>query len=157
MLLAPHALVGAAIAATVPNPILGLLLAFLSHFLLDRVPHWEYSIEPLKNIKSKGILYCLPILRRVFADLFIGGILIIASSAIGGEFSPVTFIGGFFGILPDGMTALYILRPKNKFLKIFFTLHQGVHFSKEHGRPPLRVGLTWQIVASVLALYFLVF
>lgn len=38
-----HALVGGIIAATVPDPALGLSLAFISHPLLDMVPHWDFG------------------------------------------------------------------------------------------------------------------
>lgn len=36
-----HALVGGAIAATIPDPALGITLSFVSHPLLDMIPHWD--------------------------------------------------------------------------------------------------------------------
>lgn len=36
-----HALIGASIAQKIPDPRIGLPLAFLSHFLFDLVPHWD--------------------------------------------------------------------------------------------------------------------
>jgi hypothetical protein len=50
MTAASHALIGAAIAARVTNPIIGLPLAFLSHFLADLTPHWDFSTN--KNLKG---------------------------------------------------------------------------------------------------------
>ena len=41
MFLTPHVAVAVAIAAVVPNPILAIPLAFLSHFVLDMLPHWD--------------------------------------------------------------------------------------------------------------------
>lgn len=41
MLELPHALVGAAIATKIPNPFISIPLAFLSHLLLDFIPHWN--------------------------------------------------------------------------------------------------------------------
>lgn len=38
-----HALVGGAIAASVPNPAVGITLAFVSHPLLDMIPHWDFG------------------------------------------------------------------------------------------------------------------
>lgn len=38
-----HALIGGAIAATVPNPGLGLTMAVVSHPLLDLIPHWDFG------------------------------------------------------------------------------------------------------------------
>ncbi|MDP3994698.1 MAG: hypothetical protein Q8P91_02620 [bacterium] len=41
MLETPHVAVGAAIALKIPNPLISIPLAFASHFVLDRVPHWN--------------------------------------------------------------------------------------------------------------------
>lgn len=41
MLETPHVVVGAAIATKVVNPALSIPLALASHFVLDRVPHWN--------------------------------------------------------------------------------------------------------------------
>lgn len=37
----PHIAVGAAIGVAVANPILAIPLAFASHFILEKVPHWN--------------------------------------------------------------------------------------------------------------------
>jgi hypothetical protein len=44
MLETPHVAVGAAIASKIPNPFLAIPLSFLSHFILDKVPHWNPHI-----------------------------------------------------------------------------------------------------------------
>ncbi|MFH1863563.1 MAG: hypothetical protein ABIJ85_01440 [bacterium] len=41
MLETPHVAVGAAIALKIPNPFISIPLALASHFILDRVPHWN--------------------------------------------------------------------------------------------------------------------
>lgn len=46
MLYTPHFLTGAAILKIVPNPMAGLPLAFLSHILLDLLPHYDFDITP---------------------------------------------------------------------------------------------------------------
>lgn len=177
MLLAPHFLVGAAIASSFQNPLLGFGLAFLSHFFLDRIPHWEYSIEPLKEIKTKGMGYTMPILKRVALDVLFGFVVLIAASTLTrGDISfTQAAIGGFFGILPDGLSMLLFLKhDKGLFasvLKIFYLFHQKIHFNKktgppdrqaghayrQAGLPPMRIGLSTQAIAILLALYFLIF
>ena len=42
MIITPHMLVGAAIGARVRNIWLVFILAWLSHYLLDFLPHWDY-------------------------------------------------------------------------------------------------------------------
>jgi hypothetical protein len=37
----PHVVVGAAIATKVANPALAIPLAFASHFVLEKIPHWN--------------------------------------------------------------------------------------------------------------------
>lgn len=56
MLELPHTLVGAAIATRIPNPLISLPLALLSHFLLDFVPHWNPSLytETQKHGRPSG-------------------------------------------------------------------------------------------------------
>jgi len=36
-----HALIGASLAAKFSNPLLGIPLAILSHFIFDIIPHWD--------------------------------------------------------------------------------------------------------------------
>lgn len=41
MLETPHVAVGIAIASKFPNPWIAIPLSFASHFVLDKVPHWN--------------------------------------------------------------------------------------------------------------------
>ena len=41
MLETPHVAVGVAIATKIPNPLIAIPLAFASHFVLDKIPHWN--------------------------------------------------------------------------------------------------------------------
>lgn len=63
-----HALVGGAIAASIPNPSIGLTLAALSHPVLDMIPHWDFGLGWKK--KSKAMLF----LQSSF-DLILGVVL----------------------------------------------------------------------------------
>ena len=50
MTLTPHAIVGAAIASAMPDHlVIGFLLAFASHFVLDAIPHWDYKLASQKS------------------------------------------------------------------------------------------------------------
>jgi len=164
MLLTPHILVGAAVASKFSNPLLGLLFAFLSHFLLDRIPHWEYSAEALKQIRTRGIRYCMPILLRVFMDVSLGFIILTLAVVFStNRLSPeIVLIGGFFGALPDGLTFLLFIKRGSKnwiasLLRVIYLYHQKIHFNKKMGLPPLRIGLSTQAIAILVALYVIVF
>lgn len=47
-----HALIGASIAAKVANPLVGIPLAIISHFIADLIPHWDAGT----NHKQKSAL-----------------------------------------------------------------------------------------------------
>lgn len=63
-----HALIGGAIAASVPNPALGIPLAAISHPIVDMIPHWDFGVG-WKN-KSKALLFF-----QTSADFTVGIIL----------------------------------------------------------------------------------
>lgn len=48
---ASHALIGAAIASKIPNPYIGLSLAFFGHFVADLIPHWDFAID--RRVKTR--------------------------------------------------------------------------------------------------------
>lgn len=50
-----HALIGGAIAASIPNPTIGIPLAAISHPLADMIPHWDFGWGWKK--KSKATLF----------------------------------------------------------------------------------------------------
>ena len=52
MLETPHVVLGAAIATKIPNPWIAIPLAFASHFVLEKVPHWNPHINT--EIKKYG-------------------------------------------------------------------------------------------------------
>lgn len=60
-----HALIGGAIAASTQNPVLGITASFLSHPLLDLVPHWDFGANWKKKSKIKLFL-------EASADLLVG-------------------------------------------------------------------------------------
>ena len=48
-----HALVSGAIAASAGNPTLAIPLAFISHFVMDAVPHWDFGTNWRTRTKTK--------------------------------------------------------------------------------------------------------
>ncbi len=69
-----HALVGGAIAASITNPAVGVPLAFISHPLLDMIPHWDFGIGWRK--KNKFTLFLessLDLLLGIVLAFFIFG------------------------------------------------------------------------------------
>lgn len=63
-----HALVGGAIAAAIPNPMIGLPLAAISHPFLDMIPHWDFGWGWRKKTKVR-------LFSEAIFDLTLGVIL----------------------------------------------------------------------------------
>jgi len=52
-----HALTGALIGLTIANPAVAIPIAFLSHFALDAVPHYDRpAVEESKRLRSRQFL-----------------------------------------------------------------------------------------------------
>jgi hypothetical protein len=115
MTLATHGAVGAAIASIMPtHPILAFAAAFLSHFILDSIPHWDYKILSLKKNKNNRMDVDMKIgkdffidLIRIGSDILIGmivGLLMFRDSV---SFPYVLIIGVAGAITPDFLQFLY--------------------------------------------------
>jgi hypothetical protein len=82
-----HALVGGAIAAAVPDPVLGLSLSFASHPFLDMIPHWDLGLG--WRLKNKFTLFLESSL-----DLLVG--ILLAYLIFGKAVNPVYFLACIF-------------------------------------------------------------
>ena len=123
MILTPHLLLAAAIASKIKYPPLAIVLAFLSHYLLDLIPHVEYSID---NISEKRWQKSLPDILRVFLDFSLGMLLILIFS----NNRPIVYTCALIALIPDSLTIINSIFP-NKILKIHNNIHQRkIHFLK---------------------------
>ena len=153
MILFCHILVGAALMAKIQIIPLALVLAFLSHYVLDFIPHWEYSVDNIlkKQWRKTGFDFL-----KVALDFSLGILIILAIS----KNQPIILVGAFLAILPDGFTLLSLLLP-NKLLKIHDIFHRNiVHRFKKiplaENKTLFFFGILSQIFVSALAILFLV-
>jgi len=150
MILSAHVLAGAAVAAKIQNPVLGIFLAFLSHYLLDIFPHTEYSI---KNIQGGRWRKSLPDFYKVLLDASSGMILIYLTAGP----TPLIFAGALAAMVPDGITLLHILFPKIKLLKAHQSLHGWLNGIGQKRKIPVFWGIASQAAISAAAIYFLLY
>lgn len=101
MLATTHALVGAAIVKQIPNTTLSLPLVFLSHFILDIIPHWDV----LTNGKKRK----LTILWQASLDVIISFIAIWFFFGRNNNNAAIFYLAAFISQLPDWIEAPYIL------------------------------------------------
>lgn len=126
MFLTVHASAGIIIGQQTGNIWLALLAGFISHFLLDIVPHGDqdlikdrYNIttEETRLIRKLGII-----------DTLNAGLLVILIYLFGLITAPIAVLFAVVGsILPDYINAFYIFF-KLKWLKWYFEIHYKLHY-----------------------------
>jgi hypothetical protein len=138
MILLVHLLFGAAVGSTIKNVPLAIILAFLSHYLLDFIPHADY---PLENTENKRWITLLPNILKIALDFCLGILLILIFS----KNQPIIYICAFFAILPDGLTVLNDLTP-NKALEF----HRKLHIEKIHFLKNKKISNFWRITIQII-------
>lgn len=98
-----HAVIGTVIAATVPDPLIAIPLAFFSHIAADLFPHWDTATH--WRTKGKYMLYrdsILDGLLALFLVWFLTRFVFTGTSFI----YALTIV--VFALLPDILTAPYL-------------------------------------------------
>lgn len=147
MLSIAHGPTGALIASKIPNPFISLPLVVVSHFLEDKIPHWDVGQGLTKKTKSKQAAFY----QELFLDFPLSIALVYFFFQHGQPFSPLPWLGWFFGLLPD-----FIEAPRNflswepAFLRPLSRFHHDFH----HSIPDKFRGLVPQILI-IIAIYLL--
>lgn len=117
MTLTTHAIVGASIASILPSyPILGFAAGFASHFLLDAIPHWDYSLASVEKdsdnpmndniVLNKNFIWDL---FRMSTDAALGIVFALLLFGISNSHPIWTPIGGMIGAMtPDALQFVYL-------------------------------------------------
>jgi len=96
-----HALVSAAIATSIPSPTIAISLAFVSHFMMDAIPHWDFGTNWRARAKAKTGAVAL-------FDTILGFSL--AYFLFAGKVDTIVlFLAMIAGNLPDWMEAPYYI------------------------------------------------
>lgn len=139
MLETPHALVGMVIAAAIPNPLISLPLALLSHFGVDMLPHWNWEPDA-RPLSLFGIILDLILLETLTVYLAAQSPLQLNIAA-----------GSFFAILPDLLEAPHIFFGlNNRHLQKLYRFQKSIQ-----NKVPVLPGIITQLLLSVLCLLIL--
>lgn len=120
-----HTLTGIVIVAVVPNPLLGVVLAFLSHFALDALPHlgqlgWGHSDKRFLILLAVDCSFALSVLV----------LLAIAQPSSW----PWLIAGGIAGASPDLMWFSHWLRSmrhkKSRSLNVIERFHSNLQWGE---------------------------
>lgn len=140
MILLVHMLFGAAIGNLAKNIPAAIVLAFLSHYFLDLLPHIEYSIA---NLGQKQWRKKMPDILKALLDFVFGVLFILILS----KNTPIIYICAFFAILPD-IISLFARIISNRLLEKYHELHiETIHFLKNKKIPKaLRIATQFIII-----------
>lgn len=151
MLETPHVIVGAAIATKVANPALALPLAFMSHFVLDKIPHWNPHLNTeFKNgnrvtNRSRNIVI-IDVAVSLVAGIFI------ASQVLPNTNHFLTIIAAsFFSVLPDVIEGPYFfLNVRNKLIKRWIVFQKSLQEDA-----PVISGIATQVIIISVSLWWI--
>ena len=159
MILATHAIAGAAAAQLFPNnPLLAFIAAFASHFILDAIPHWNYRLksraedpsDPLDGKMIWGKKFITDILK-ISLDFTAGIALSVLFFSKGVDQNmAIIILGALGGTLPDALQFAY-WQLKIEPFKSIQKFHHWIHPKKER-QLSLAVGVSFQIliVAAII-------
>ncbi|KKS98013.1 MAG: hypothetical protein UV73_C0004G0155 [Candidatus Gottesmanbacteria bacterium GW2011_GWA2_43_14] len=146
MLYTPHFLTGAVILKYVPNPLVGLPLALLSHVVLDLTPHNDFGLRPGITLKE---FWKMEIRRRniiisalLFDYLLCAGVFVWLFSTYRNWW---LLLGGIAGVFPDAL---------EQFLMLFGIALPGWQ-DKLQWRVSAKYGFISYPLISLLSLFFL--
>ncbi|OGM21581.1 hypothetical protein A2955_04155 [Candidatus Woesebacteria bacterium RIFCSPLOWO2_01_FULL_37_19] len=127
MLETPHVIVGAAIATKVVNPALALPLAFGSHFILERVPHWNPHLNTEKNKFGKITVVSTKIVILDVVLSLVGGFYI-ASRVLPDTGRFITILAAcILAALPDLIEGPYFfLNMKSKLIERWIAFQKSL-------------------------------
>ena len=152
MTLTTHGVVGGAIVSLIPTfPVLGLCLAFASHYLLDAIPHLDYqirsaSLRPQSGAPMKYDTALLADAITIGADAALGIALALLLFSARGSIALVA-CGALAAILPDVLQFVYTRFPHEPLVSLQ-TFHRWAHISEGIKQPIL--GIVSQIIFLVV-------
>ncbi len=145
MTLTTHATLGAVIGHTVGIPYLAFIFGFISHFIVDMIPHGDTGMSDNFRVHKKRRKHAV---AYVMVDAIIAIFFILLLANTRDIESMRTFSWGIVGsVLPDFLVGVYDIT-KTPLLRWFNSLHFYFHdiYVKRKGDVPLYYALMAQIV-----------
>jgi hypothetical protein len=162
MTLATHGVVGSLVAQSLAwNPFLAIPIAFLSHFVLDAIPHWDYQLHSVSGDYndsmtwkfSYGVSFISDCLK-VGIDFIIGvGLSLVAFKILGQELSWVGWLGLLVAVSPDFFHFIYSHFP-NKAINLLQRFHKFFHSKRRiEGSPVFGISLQGLLIFGFVVVF----
>jgi len=147
MLSIAHGPTGAFIASKIPNPFISIPLVLLSHYIEDRIPHWDVGqgLSGWKKTRKAAFL------QELFFDFPLSILLVYLIFQINRPLNWQVWLGWFVGLLPDFLEfPILFLDMKFTPIKQLAVLHKWIHRST----PNKFWGLLPQVLVILLIILF---
>ena len=154
MTLATHAIVGAAAASLTPaRPLWGFILGFVSHFLIDAIPHWHYPLGSIEKDKANQLNNDMSVFDKKFpldlfkmgSDALLGMLLsLFFFKAQYPYIFSAAFIGAVAGVLPDALQFVH-MKWRHEPMISLQRFHLWIHAKKDLDDQTFR-GVSYQIL-----------
>lgn len=150
MFLTTHAAIGAIGAQYAPNPLWGFVIGFVSHFIIDMIPHGDAHLY--EGYKSRAKV------RKAIAYVSmdaVAGIILVSwlFTSVPINNPTIVLFGVLGGVLPDLLVGLYEI-VRHKWLKSFCNFHFFFHNFFVHRKRDVR--LRHGIIMQIAFLAFLI-
>jgi hypothetical protein len=144
-----HALLGGLIGLHFHSLLLIFSLAFLSHFLLDVIPHWDIGFDREHFKESSEVRITRKIVLISLFDLFLA--LFVVYELYHAFASKLLIFGAFASLLPDMISLGYFTKMKNK-----KRYNQFLHFHNNlQGEAGFYYGILTQLIIALILLIIL--
>lgn len=158
MILASHVIISGILGAQTGNYFLAALTGFISHYILDAIPHWDKYLSPEFKKKTElkdGAIFKEKFfwkeISKVVIDILIGTaiffLIFFKFFSTGSIVSAIVAI--FFGVLPDPLQLLYFVT-HSRFLKLNYDFQYFLHSVIYKKEPNFLPGILIQIAAIAL-------
>ncbi len=163
MIFTPHIIVGAAIGAKTQHLGLIVVLALLIHFIMDKLPHWDYDLPAVfrefrKNKKIKPLLSdFVKMATDITVGLSIVFFIIWYKNFLNFDYLPFILFGIFISLLPDIILGFAFLVPgktARRINKIGEFFHYKPKEKQKEGKITF-LGLLTGILTIVIAIIIL--
>jgi len=141
----PHMLVGAAIGSQSSSLWVVFSLGFISHFILDLLPHWDY-LDTIKVDKPSHLF-------KIFLDAALGSLLVLILIWFYPQNILMIMTGLVAVLLPDCLEFLYNTF-RFKILQPFSLIHHKIHYAR---KIPFWKGAPSVIAVSLIAVVIFIF
>lgn len=145
MITTVHTVAGGVIGEYTNNPVLAFMLAFILHFVLDALPHFDTTDNKKFTFRQYAFLAVDFIVAFYLVFVVLKPIL---------DFRSPILWGAFGGLLPDLIDNVPFWSPyliKNtKFGRWFHNLHENIHFQPQ---PSFVFGMLTQALIVLLFLW----